>query len=232
MKNFLYMFLFVILLSSCAQQNYIIQGTSSLYTLQGENNMAYICEPSSGENYIMLDSALIIHGRFEMQGAIDSARFVTLYVGYNRSFPIILEEGKININLANTSVSVEGTPLNERLYTFLATRDSLVYRIASLPMEMAQLHFSGFSIFEISEIQDSKEAELKIALDDLETRFVKDNYDNILGVTWFLEMCTRICEAYGFLVMTNRMREIYEGAPRYFKRNPQIDAFVKATRSY
>lgn len=194
--------------------------------------MAYICEPSQDDRYNMLDSAVIIHGRFEMEGTIDSAKFVTLYVGYNRSFPIILESGEIQVNLANTSVSVKGTPLNEKLYTFLATRDSLVYRIASLPMEIAQLHLSGFSLFEITEIQDSKEAELKIALDDLETKFVKDNYDNILGVTWFLEMCTRVCEAYGFPVMTNRLKEIYEQSPRSFKRNPQINAFVKVTHSY
>ena len=167
-----------------------------------------------------------------MSGPLDSVMFVSLFMGNDNFIPIVLENGDININIANTTVKIEGTPLNDRLYSFLESRDSLVYLLNDLPRSQAYLFLQGYSPFGIQRALFAKEAEYKKALEDLETRFIKDNYDNVLGVSWFMELCYRSQDLYGFHILTPQLQQIYKDAPRRFRRNYKVSSFMNAIRSY
>ena len=77
-----------------------------------------------------------------------------------------------------------------------------------------------------SEIERS-EHELLRAMHKLEKQFVIDNFDNVLGVTWFMELCNDATLRSGFPATTPLIEEIYISAPEHFKSHPKIYDFMK-----
>lgn len=230
MKKLFYIILFSLFLVSCAEKSYFIDGNSSQFALNG-GSMAYIRDFSSA-TIRSIDSCEVLHGHFQMSGPLDSVMFVSLFMGNDNFIPIVLENGDININIANTTVKIEGTPLNDRLYSFLESRDSLVYLLNDLPRSQAYLFLQGYSPFGIQRALFAKEAEYKKALEELETRFIKDNYDNVLGVSWFMELCYRNQDIYGIPILTPQLQQIYKDAPRRFRKNYKVSSFMNTIRSY
>ena len=115
--------------AACAEQTnlYSVTGTSSQAYLDG--NTAYM-KLMDGGSYRDIDSCTVLHGNFQMSGPLDSVMCVSLFMGdtydiNNRPILVVLEEGNVKVNIGYSSVKAEGTPLNERLYHFLAKRDSI-----------------------------------------------------------------------------------------------------------
>lgn len=229
MKKLFYMILVLTFLASCAEKSYFIDGNSSQLSING--GMAYIREYSSTKQR-SIDSCEVLHGHFQMSGPIDSVMMVSLFMGNDNFIPIVLENGDININIANTTVKIEGTPLNDRLYSFLESRDSLVYLLNDLPRSHAYLFLQGCSPFEMQRILANKQSEYKNALEKLESKFIKDNYDNVLGVSWFMELCYRAQNLYGLPILTPQLQNIYNDAPKQFRQNNKIASFIETIRSY
>ena len=241
-KFFLYIIMCLPLLVGCSEKSYFIEGTSSQFVLGG--GTAYIRNsgltvPGTGlwtldsGHTPAIDSCQVVHGHFQMSGPLDDDLFVMLCMGDNSLFPFVLENGEININIARTSVQVNGTPLNDRLYQFLASRDSLMYALSDLPRSEALLMLDGYSPFDIQDYLFRKQTEYKNALEKLETEFVKDNYKNVLGQNWFLNLCSQAVGYYGRPVATPQIESLYRKAPKSFRNIPQIkDYMQRASRSY
>ena len=70
-------------------------------------------------------------------------------------------------------------------------------------------------------------AELNTALDRLETNFILDNSENILGVSWFMELCNSVRARFGYPTTTPQIDEIYGRAPESFRKNPAVEAYMK-----
>lgn len=230
MKKFLLMSVLTLLCVSCAEKSYFIDGNSTQFSLNG--GMAYIREFSSVTTKQSIDSCEVLHGHFQMSGPLDSTMLVSLSMGDDAFIPVVLENGDISIDIANTSIKIAGTPLNEKLYAFLASRDSLVYLITDIPRSQAYLFMQGFSPFEIQDELFKKQSEYTNALDKLETEFIKDNYDNVLGVTWFMDLCRRTQMHYGIPVMTPQIKGIYDSAPKKFRKDYRVASYIDAIRSY
>ena len=229
-KTLFFIPVLMLFLAGCAEKSYFIDGSSNVFSPSG--GMAYIREFSASANR-SIDSCEVVHGHFQMSGPIDSTVFASLYMGGNTYIPVVLETGDINVNIANTSVKIHGTPLNDKLYAFLAQRDSLVYLLSDLPRSQAYLFMQGLSPFEIQARLQQKQSEYINALDNLETQFIKDNYDNVLGTTWFMELCYRAQAAnFGIPILLPGLKDIYEKAPKRFRKNYRVAAFINATHSY
>ena len=160
-----------------------------------------------------------------MTGALDSVMMVRLYMGTD-NFPMVLEPGKVTISIADNIVKIEGTELNERLYAFLTQRDSLKIMYDDLPKRESKMYLDGYTQQEIIQELGAEELRLQNEVDRLETRFVKDNYDNVLGVTWFLRLCYEARDYYGFVTTTPQIDEIYMQAPDSFKKNRLVSTYM------
>ncbi len=208
---------------SCADR-YSIAGTSSQSVLDGK--MAYI-KILENNVFRTIDSCQVLHGQFRMSGQIDSIMCVSLFMGDANCLPIVLEQGDVRVNIANSSIRLEGTPLNDRLYTFLNSRDSIMMMLSQLPKKESDMIINGYTEAEVEAELGSQAAELRTALDRLETTFIVDNFDNVLGVTWFLELCYDTYHRFGYATTTPQIDEIYGKAPEDFKSNKEVVEFMK-----
>lgn len=212
----------MLLLTSCAEK-YFIEGTSSQFIKDGTK--AYIIPLDNGPTDFPLDSCEVLHGQFHMTGAVDSVMMVRLKLGED-NFPIVIEQGQLFITIENNQVKIEGTELNDRLYKFLTQTDSIRLLYDDLPHRESMMYLDGYTSDEIVEELAAEENRLQNELDRLETQFVRDNFDNTLGQTWFLRMCYDAEQYYGFPTTTPQIDEIYLLAPDAFKNNQQIKEYM------
>jgi len=208
--------------TSCADK-YNIIGTSMQSVYDGK--MVYLSHTIDGKD-ASVDSCEIVHGRFAMTGNLDSVMCVTLDMG-DFHLPIVLEEGDIMVSSEGQSIRVEGTPLNDKLYAFLTSRDSLIMLLAELPRRESQMILEGYDHDDIMRTLGSEEAELRMAMDRLETGFITSNFDNILGVSWFMELCNDTYQRFGYPNTTPQIDEIYGRAPEAFRNKKEVRDYMK-----
>lgn len=211
-----------LLLASCAEQ-YSVQGISSQSILDGQ--MTYL-RTDDNASARTLDSCEVLHGQFNMSGALDSTIFVRLFIGPNDYIPIVLEKGNVQVSIGNSAVRMFGTPLNDRLYNFLTRRDSLSILRAELPRRESEMYLEGYSQDEIIDELASSEMHLNKELDRLETQFIIDNFDNVLGVAWFLKLCDSAERMFGYPTTTPQIDEIYGRAPEAFRQRSEIKSYM------
>ena len=224
MKHFYYfLILLSVILFSCSDK-YVVKGSSTENILNGK--VAYIKHANNGR-YELLDSCEVLHGKFEMSGMVDSVMFVTLFMGEYNCIPFVLEYGDINISFVDSSIKIEGTPLNDKLYSFFCSRDSLMLQLAELPSIRNMMILDGYDMNHVRSEIERSEHELLRAMHKLEKQFVIDNFDNVLGVTWFMELCNDATLRSGFPATTPLIEEIYISAPEHFKSHPKIYDFMK-----
>jgi hypothetical protein len=66
-----------------------------------------------------------------------------------------------------------------------------------------------------------------MAIDKLETDFVVDNFDNVLGITYFLVLCDNAYNQFGFPTTTPQIDEIYGRAPDSFRNNKDVRLYME-----
>ena len=213
-----------LLLVSCSQQ-YSVDGMSSQSILDGR--MAYLRTLEDDDTHRTLDSCEVLHGQFHMSGPLDSVMCVRLFMGDDNFIPIVLEQGNVKVSIRNASVKIEGTPLNDRLYVFLTSRDSLAMLRAELPKKESEMYLEGYDQDQVLDVLVADEMQLNKALDKLETAFITDNFDNVLGITWFLHLCKQAQRRYGFPTTTPQIDEIYSRSPDSFRRNREISDYMR-----
>lgn len=213
--NCFYPLLLLLLLFSSCNRQYRIEGSSSVTSLDGK--MLFLKMLHKGE-WVTVDSAEVVHGLFSLRGPADSARMVTLYMNEDALMPLVLENGKIEVTIANSQLTAKGTPLNDRLYEFIGKRNTLEVQIEELERKEARLVLDGADVDEVhSEL--SKEAEKLIKeMNDYTKQFIVDNYENVLGPSVFMMMCSTL----PYPVMTSQIEDIMRTAPLSFKNNALV----------
>lgn len=219
----------IITFASCAEQ-YNIAGNSNVSCLDGR--MLYL-RVSTGEEpphksmqqtvSICLDSCKVVHGRFNFEGDVDSAMMAMIYTGNQCVMPLVLENGNINIQVDNAIQRVSGGPLNDKLYSFFKKRsrlDNELWELQQLTMRMMR---EGYSPMDIQKKVGKKTEKLNKKTEELETQFVKDNYNNVLGPGFFRLLCSQ----YPFPVMTDQIRTIVDQAPSHFLNDPFVRRYVR-----
>lgn len=210
------------MLCACADR-WSVQGSSSQSILEGRT--AYI-RAIGDKSARVIDSCEVLHGKFTMSGPLDSVMVVKLTLGNDDFIPFVLEEGDVAIDIGNSSIRIAGTPLNDRLYAFLTSRDSLSLLRAELPREESRMYLQGYTEDEILDYLGREEMALVRAIDQLETRFITENYDNALGIAWFLQLCAQAQRTFGYPTTTPQIDEIYFHAPQDFKQHPEVKRYM------
>lgn len=205
--------------------NYNISGISMRSFCDGD--MVYL-RPMGGDDMKAVDSCRILHGAFSMSGPVDSVMCVRMFFGNGGdNIPVILEEGNIHVIDLNNAMKVEGTPLNDKFYAFMTERDSLMFMLRELPRKQTQMILDGYEEDEILRQLGEVEGSLRIAIDKLETDFVVANYDNVLGITYFLVLCDNAYNQFGFPTTTPQIDEIYGRAPDSFRNHKDVKLYME-----
>ena len=216
--------LLLVLFASCSKR-YKIDGKSSVTSLDGK--MLYLKALQDGD-WVTGDSAEVVHGLFKMKGAADSIRVVTLYMGDEGLMPLVLEDGRIRVNIANTQMEAEGTPLNDKLYDFIDKRNSMELDIEEVERKEARMVLDGVALDDIHGQLEQEADSLIRVMDTYVKSFIVDNFENVLGPSVFMMMCSTL----PYPVMTPVVEEIMKEAPLSFKEHLLVKDFIsKATEN-
>ncbi|MCD8184381.1 MAG: DUF4369 domain-containing protein [Bacteroides sp.] len=221
-NRILSLLLLLALFASCTRK-YKIEGNSSVTSLDGK--MLFLKTLQNGQ-WVAIDSAEVIHGLFSMKGPVDSVMMVTLYMDSEGIMPLVLEDGKIEVSISNTQLTAKGTLLNNQLYEFIDKRNKLEVQIEELDRREARMVLDGANLEDIhAELTKEGEALVK-EMNDYVNKFITDNYENALGPSVFMIMCSTL----PYPVMTPQIEDIMRTAPLSFKENKMVKDFLSKAK--
>ena len=218
LNNILLLVLGLVCLTSCTK-GYRIEGKSSITSLDGK--MLYLKALQDGD-WIVVDSAEMVHGLFKMKGTVDSVRMVTLYMNEEGLMPLVLEDGKIKVTISNTQLRAKGTPLNDQLYNFIDKRNDMERAINEVERKEARMVLDGVRLDDIHDQLQHEVDSMTQAMNTYVKDFITTNYENALGASIFMMMCSTL----PYPVMTPTIEEILKEAPSTFKQNSLVKDYV------
>ena len=163
---------------------------------------------------------------FSMKGKIDSVQMVTLYMDEESIMPIVLESGKITVTISNTDLKAVGTSLNNALYEFISKRNQLEESIGELEQKETRMVLDGGDLDEIHGQLVVEGDSLMKAMNQYVKTFISDNYENVLGPSVFMMLCSSL----PYPIMTPQIDDIIKDAPYSFKDNKLVREFLSKAR--
>ncbi len=235
MNQIFYLLLAIICLASCTD-SYNIEGTSNVSSLDGRKLYLKVVKADSLQ---AIDSCDVVHGQFTFQGPIDSVRVGQIFMDdENLGMPVVLEKGNITVRLDNVQQSVSGTPLNEQLNGFWKQFNQIRNEYGELDHEESAAILNGQDESTVNARLIKKALGVYAKGDRLFTKYIVDNFDNVLGPWIFI---TRISydttpnaypiwmDEYMYANAINQLPSwveyIMSKATDQFKNNPDIKAF-------
>ncbi|MDD6842569.1 MAG: DUF4369 domain-containing protein [Prevotellaceae bacterium] len=220
MNRFIYLLFGVALLSSCAE-TYNVEGSTSVSSLDGSKLYLKALKNKEIKN---IDSCEVVHGQFHFSGVLDTVRMATLFMDDESIMPVVLEEGAITVKLDNARQKVGGTPLNDKLYTFLDKHNQLENQMVELSHKQSQMMLDGIEEDQINETLSREAETIAKEEDKLVTDFIVDNFDNVLGPGVFM----MITSSFRYPIQTPPIEHIMSKATDTFKNDPYVKDYYKA----
>lgn len=225
MKRLLYLVSAVLLgLTSC-QQKMDIQGKSSIPELEGR--MLFLRVYADGDLQT-LDSAEIIHGKFHFEGPVkDTTQMAFLFMGNESLMPLVLNGATpLEISISENERKVTGTALNDTLYAFIRRKSVIDRALAEIPRRESQMIFEGYDHDEIV-MQLSQEAGiLQAKEDEMITRFIKDNMDNVLAPGVFMIVTSN----FPYPMLNPQIEELVTLGSPTFLNDAYVQEFLRMAR--
>ena len=206
-------------LFSCSK-GYRIKGVTDVTCVEGKVVSLMTAED---DVWHLLDSCEILHGQFRMSGKADSVVIGTLFLDGKPVLPVIIEPGKVDIELSNWQLTVTGTSLNDSLYSFIRRKHKLDLRVAEMERMEPQMIMNGYSQEAIQAHIDSVYQQLSDEMQSLVCTFIGDNYHNVLGLCGF----SMLCNGLPYPVITPLMQQVLDDAPQEFLEHPSIRKFIQ-----
>lgn len=223
-KVFFILSSFCLLLCSCSEQ-YNINGDSTVSTLDGR--MLYLKALSDNDNPKSLDSCEVVHGKFNFIGMLDSTCMGELYMDNESVMPVVIENANLNIRINNMEQRVTGGSLNNKLYRFLEQKNQIESQITELSNQEARQILSGKNPDKIHAHFSSKADKLYAKIEQMETKFIVENHDNVLGPTFFMMLCSQ----YPYPIVTSQIQQIIHNTSSQFRHIPFVRDYMKAAES-
>lgn len=222
--NKLYYLLLLSLLTLVAcKSQYMVKGSSNVDELEGK--MLTLKVYADGEMR-SIDSTRVVHGRFSFGGGMDSTMLANLFWGDLSLMPIVLEEGEVDLHIGETQQSATGTPLNDTLSGFILRKAQLDARMAELPHLQSQMIMDGIDYDEIMYELGEQSKQLAAENDRLIVRFIRDNYNNVLGPGIFMILTSSLPHP----ILTPQIEEIITNAPPYFLGHPYVKKYIEEAK--
>lgn len=209
----------LLILVSCKSQ-YMVKGSSNVDDLEGKILTLKVYVDGEMRS---IDSTRVVHGRFNFGGNMDSTMLANVFWGNLSLMPIVLEEGEVNMRISETQQSATGTPLNDTLSGFIQRKTQIDARMAELPHLESQMIMDGTDYDEILFELGQQSKQLAAENDRLITRFIRDNYNNVLGPGIFMILTSNL----PYPILTPQIEEIITNAPPYFLGHPYVKKYIK-----
>lgn len=211
------------LAASCSEQ-YLVNGNSSVQSLEGKTLYLKVFD---NDEMRTIDSSGVVHGKFRFNGLLDSVMMGNVFFGEQSVMPIVIESGKVTLQIDETMQSATGTPLNDSLSNFIRRKTQLDDQLSELPHRQSRLIMEGYDLQEINEVLDREARDLTEKNDRLVTNFIRSNYNNVLGPGIFMIMTNRL----QYPVLTPQIEEIITHASPYFLGNPYVKDYIRAAEA-
>lgn len=223
MNKVLYFMLGLLAFTSCAN-TYSITGTTNVSTLDGQKLYLKVLKDTALKN---LDSCDVVHGQFHFAGSVDSVRVGTILLDENNGLPVVLESGDIQVKIDNTQESVTGTPLNDRLTKFRQKFTQLMNQSAELVHVHDQAIMNGRNMNSVNAKLAAESDRINQRMDKLVTKFVEENFDNVLGPYVFINTCMN---RYNAPMLDAWIEDIMSKATEKFKNDPMVKEYYEAAQ--
>ncbi len=211
----------IMTLVSCAS-TYNVQGSSNISTLDGRKLYLKVLDE---DEFVNIDSCDVLHGQFHFCGTFDSVRMANIFMENEQLMPIVLEQGQLNVKVDDALMEVSGSPLNEKLFSFLRKYNQITGAQADLLRRHDQAIMNGSDMNEVLRELQLEDVRLSVLQDSLVTTFVTENFDNVLGPGVFF--LTTI--GFDYPLLTPWVEDIMSKATDYFKSDPYVkDYYEKA----
>ncbi|MCR5535319.1 MAG: DUF4369 domain-containing protein [Bacteroidaceae bacterium] len=220
---FLSIILGAVMLASCSEQ-YLVSGSSNVEGLEGR--MLYL-RVFKDSDMCAIDSSRVVHGKFKFRGIMDSVMMANVFLGDNSVMPVVLESGDVNLRIDENVQSSTGTPLNDSLTNFIQKKSQIDARMNELSRMELQMMMNGMDEDQIRIELESKARQLEVENDRLMTRFIRANYNNVLGPGVFMIMTS----GFQYPILNPQIEEIISQAPPYFMNNPYVREYIKVAES-
>ena len=211
------------MLTACADQ-YVVNGTSNVEGLEGKTLFLKVF---SGDDMHAIDSSRVVHGKFRFHGVMDSVMMANVFVDDTSVMPLVLEDGEVSLMIGESTQSATGTPLNDTLSNFIQRKNQLDAQMAELPHLESQMIMDGVSYDDIRAELSEKAHVLESENDRLVSRFISNNYNNVLGPGVFMIMTS----ALRYPILNPKIDAIISQAPPYFLNHPYVREYIKAAES-
>ena len=198
----------------------MVKGSSNVDELEGQVLTLKVYVDGEMKS---IDSTRVVHGRFDFGGNMDSTMLANVFLGNLSLMPIVLEEGEVRLNISETQQTATGTPLNDTLSGFIQRKTQLDARMAELPHLESQMIMDGTDYDEIIYELSKQSKELSAENDQLITRFIRENYNNVLGPGIFMILTSSL----PYPVLTPQIEEILTHATPYFLGHPYVKKYIK-----
>jgi hypothetical protein len=222
MNKILFASAVVALLASCAS-SYRVEGTSSVSALDGSK--LYLKTIKSGQ-LRSIDSCDVVHGEFHFAGLLDTIRMANLYMDDESILPVVLEEGDIVIRISLAGQSVGGTPLNDSLYKFIDRHTQLINLMNELGHKQNQMILDGIDEQTIAQEIESEANRITAEEDQLVTKFIEANYDNVLGPGVFMMLTSQ----YPYPILTPQIEYLMSRATKAFKEDVYVREYYQTAQ--
>lgn len=209
--------------ASCSDQ-YLVSGSSNVEGLEGK--MLYL-RVFKDDDMCAIDSSRVVHGRFKFRGVVDSVMMANVFLENNSVMPVVLEGGDVDVRIDENIQSATGTPLNDSLTNFIMRKSQIDARMAELPHLESQMIMNGMDHERILAELSEKAHELEMENDKLITRFIRANYNNVLGPGVFMIMTS----GFQYPILNPQIEDIFSQAPPYFMNHPYVKEYKKAAES-
>ena len=210
------------MLAGCKSQ-YMVKGSSSVDELEGQ--MLTLKVYADGE-LRSIDSTRVVHGRFSFGGGMDSTMLANVFLGDLSVMPIVLEEGEVKLNIGENQQTATGTPLNDTLSGFIQRKTQLDARMAELPHLESRMIMDGTDYDEVMYELGRQSQQLAAENDQLITRFIRANYNNVLGPGVFMILTSNLPHP----ILTPQIEEILTHATPYFLGHPYVKKYIKEAK--
>lgn len=222
-KLFTSLLLGAVLLASCSEQ-YLLSGSSNVEGLEGRMLYLRVFRDTS---MCAIDSSRVVHGKFRFRGLMDSVMMASVFVGDNSVMPVVLESGDVTILIDENLQSATGTPLNDSLTSFIHRKSQIDARMAELSRMELKMLMNGEDHDQVKLELSEPLHQLEYENDRLITRFIRSNYNNVLGPGVFMILTSGL----QYPILNPQIEEIISQAPPYFRNHPYVQEYMKAAES-
>lgn len=212
--------LVALLLCACGGQHYRIHLDSAMAAIEGQTLHLKVFRDGQMQS---IDSAQVVHGRLQMEGMVDSATMAGLFVDETCILPVVLEEGKIGLNVLEGMQYAQGTEMNDSLAVFVKAKAKLEAEMDHLSYKESQMVMDGMPHDSVVMLLDQEAEDIGQRSEALVSSFVAANYNNILGPGVFMILTSN----FPYPILNPQIEALVHMGTPYFVDNPYVKEYMR-----